>query len=384
MIRIRRVRGKRDLRRFIKMAWSLYKGNQHWVPPLISDMEQMLTPGRNPFWENAERQLFLALKNDQIVGRIAAIVSFNHNKLYNEKTGFFGFYESADDQDVAHALYESAEEWLAALQMTHMRGPMNPNINEEIGFVVDGFDEDPFVMMPYTLPYYPKLAEKEGLAKIKDVYSYWAPTKAGMPEKVERIVKALKKRYKITVRPANMKNIEAETALIKEVHDEAWSQNWGAVPFTDAEFDLIIKKLKPVVIPDFVPIVELDGKVVAMAVATPDANQILRYANGRLFPFGFIKVLLNQHKVNRVRIMILGVLSAYRRYGFDALLYYELFKAAQKHGFVGGEFSWILEDNVKMINLIESWGGKITKTYRVYQKPIKPVDRSKRKWDYLF
>lgn len=384
MIRIKTVRSKKDLRLFIKMAWPLYKGNPHWVPPLISDLEQMLTPGRNPFWENAERELFLAERNGDIVGRIAAIVSFNHNKLYKEKTGFFGFYESADDQDVAHALYEAAEEWLHSRGMTHIRGPMNPNINEEVGFVVKGFDEDPFVMMPYTLPCYPKLAEAEGFRKIKDVHSYWASTEDGMPAKVERIVNLIKKRYKITVRPIDMKNLAEEAALIKEVHDEAWKDNWGAVPFTDKEFTHIVKQLKPIAIPDLVPIVEFDGRIVAMAVATPDANQILRYANGRLFPFGFIKILLNQHKVNRVRIIILGVLSAYRRYGFDALLYYELFKAAQKHGFVGGEFSWILEDNVKMIRIIESWGGKIIKTYRLYQKPIKPVDRSKRKWDYLF
>ncbi len=384
MIKIKTVRSKKDLRLFIKMAWPLYKDNPHWVPPLISDLEAMLTPGRNPFWENAERELFLVFKDEKIVGRIAAIVSRKHNELYKEKTGFFGFYESMDDQEIAHALYEVAAQWLASRGMTHMRGPMNPHINEEIGFLVEGFDQDPFVMMPYTLPYYPKLAEAEGLAKIKDVHSYWAPTAAGMPEKVERLVKALKKRYKITVRPINMKHLESETALIKGVHDEAWRNNWGAVPFTDSEFIHIVKQLKPIAIPDLVPIVELDGKVVAMAVAAPDVNQILRLANGRLFPFGFIKVLLNQHKVNRVRIMILGVLSAYRRHGFDALLYYELFKTARKHGFVGGEFSWILEDNVKMIRIIESWGGKITKAYRVYQKPIEPAGKAKRKWDYLF
>jgi GNAT superfamily N-acetyltransferase len=384
MIKIKTVRSKKDLRLFIKTAWPLYKDNPHWVPPLISDLEAMLTPGRNPFWENAERELFLASKDEKIVGRIAATLSRKHNELYKEKTGFFGFYESADDQDVAHALYGTAAQWLASRGMTHMRGPMNPNINEEIGFLVKGFDQDPFVMMPYTLPYYPNLAEAEGLAKIKDVHSYWAPTEDGMPTKVERIVNLIRKRYKITVRPIDMKNLAEEAVLIKEVHDEAWKDNWGAVPFTDAEFTHIVKQLKPIAIPDFVPIVELDGRIVAMAVATPDANQVLRYANGRLFPFGLIKILLNQHKVNRVRVLILGVLSAYRRCGFDALLYYELFKAARKHGFVGGEFSWILEDNLKMIHIIESWGGKITKTYRVYQKPIKPVDRSKRKWDYLF
>ena len=384
MIKIRKIRSKKNLRKFIKMVWPLYEGNQHWVPPLISEVEAILTPGKNPFWENSERDLFLAYRNDEIVGRIAAIVSHNHNEVYKEKTGFFGFYESIDDQEVAHALYEAAEEWLSNKGLRHMRGPMNPNINEEIGFVVEGFDQDPFIMMPYTLPYYPNLTEAEGLKKIKDVYSYWSSTSDGMPEKVERVVKAIKKRYKITVRPANLKNLEEEAALIKEVHDEAWRDNWGAVPFTDPEFDEIVKKLKPVIIPDIVPIVELDGKIVAMAVAAPDANQILRLANGRLFPFGFIKILLNQHKVNRVRVIILGVLSEYRRCGFDALLYYELFKAVEKHGFMGGEFSWILEDNVEMTRIIEGWGGKRTNTYRVYQKPIKPIDKSKRKWDYLF
>lgn len=383
MITIKPVRSKKDLGAFIKMAWPIYKGNKHWVPPLISDMTELLTPGKNPFWENAERELLLAMRDGKIVGRIAAIISWNHNKFYNERTGFFGFYESLDDQEVAHALYEAAEDWLRLRGMTHIRGPMNPNINEEFGFVVKGFDEDPFVMMPYTLSYYLKLAEAEGFRKIKDVYSYWAPTQAGMPPKVERIINTIKKRYKITVRPLDMKNLDEEAGLIKTVHDEAWRENWGAVPLTVAEFNLMVKKLKPVVIPEFVPIVELNGEAVAMAVSVPDANQILRYANGRLFPFGFLKLLLNQHKINRVRVILLGVKSEYRRYGFDAMLYYELFKAARKHGFVGGEFSWILEDNLKMIRIIEGWGGKLTKTHRLYQKPIEEKSED-RKWDYLF
>jgi len=320
-IKIKVVRSRKYLRSFVKMVWPLYKDNSHWVPPLISDLEHLLTPGRNPFWDNAERELFLALKNGEIAGRIVAIISRRHNELYKEKMGFFGFYESVDDQDVARALYGAAEEWLAKKGMTHMRGPMNPHINEEIGFLAKGFDEDPFIMMTYTLPCYLKLAEAEGFRKVKDVHSYWAPTKAGMPPKVERIVKALKKRYKITVRPVDMKRIDEEAVLLKQVYDEAWSENWGAVPFADSEFDEVVKKLKPVIIPDFVPIVELDGKVVAMAVSAPDANQVLGLANGHMFPFGFIKVLANQHKVNRVRVIILGVLSEYRRYGFDALLY---------------------------------------------------------------
>jgi GNAT superfamily N-acetyltransferase len=384
MIQIRKIRDRKNLREFIKMVWSLYEGNQHWVPPLISEVEAILTPGKYPFWENAERELFLAYRNDEIVGRIAAVISHKHNEVYGEKTGFFGFYESIDDQEVAHALYEAAEEWLSSKGMTHMRGPMNPNINEEIGFLVEGFDQDPFIMMPYTLTYYPDLVTKEGFRKIKDVYSYYAGTDAGMPGKVQRVADLIKKRYNVRVRSIDMKNLDEETALIKEVHDEAWKDNWGAVPFTEAEFTHIVKQLKTIAIPELVPIVELDGKVVAMGVAVPDVNQVLRLANGRMFPFGFIKVLLNQNKVNRIRVLILGVLSAYRRYGFDSLLYYEIYQAVKKYGFVGGEFSWILDDNVEMTRIIEGWGGKRTKTYRLYQKPVKPIDKSKRKWDYLF
>jgi len=383
MIKIKRVRSRKDLLTFIKMAWPIYKGNKHWVPPLIPDTEELLTPGKNPFWENAERELYIALREGEVVGRIASIISWNHNRLYNEKTGFFGFYESIDDKEVAHALYEAAEDWLRLRGMKQIRGPMNPHINEEIGFLAEGFERDPFVMMTYTPAYYLDLAKGEGFKKVKDVYSYWASVKDGMPEKVERIAKLVKKRYKVTVRPIDMKNIDSEVRLIKTVHDEAWSENWGAVPFTDAEFDMVVKKLKPIVIPDLIPIVELDGEVVAMGVTAPDANQVLRFANGRLFPFGFIKVLLNQKKVNRVRVIILGVLSKYRKYGFDALLYYEIYKAAQKHGFTGGEFSWILDDNYNMIRIIEGWGGKRTKTYRVVQKQIKEKAQD-RKWDYLF
>jgi GNAT superfamily N-acetyltransferase len=383
MIKLKRVKSKKGLREFVTMPLPLYKDNQHWVPPLISEQMALLTPGKNPFWENGERELFLAYRDDQLAGRIAAVISYGHNKLYNEKTGFFGFYESINDQEVAHALYDAVEDWLASRGMTHIRGPMNPHINEEIGFVVEGFDQDPFILMPYSLPYYPELVTREGFKKVKDVYSFWADTSAGMPEKVERIVGLIKKRYNVTVRPIDMKNLEEEAALIKEVHDEAWKDNWGAVPFTDAEFEHVVRQLKTIAIPEMVPIVELDGKIVAMGVAVPDANQILRLANGRMFPFGFIKVLLNQSKVNRIRIIILGVMSQYRRHGFDALVYHEIYRTAAKHGFKGGEFSWILEDNIKMIRVIEGWGGKRTKTYRVYQKPIEPSDPKRKKWDWL-
>lgn len=384
MIRIRRVRTGRQLHKFVKMAFPLYEGNPHWVPPLISEQKAMLSPGKFPFWENAERELFLAYRNEEIVGRIAAIISHKHNQLYKEKTGFFGFYESIDSKEVAGALCEAAQDWLASKGMKRIRGPLNPNINEEVGFLVDGFDKDPFIMMPYTLPYYPKLIQGQGFEKIKDVFSYWASTKDGIPEKVERIAGIVRKRYPVTVRPIDLKHLESEAALIKEVHDEAWKENWGAVPFTDSEFDHICKTLKTIAIAELVPLVELGGRIVAMAVAVPDVNQILKLAKGRLFPLGFIKVLLNQHKVNRIRILILGVMSKYRRCGFDALLYHEIYKAVRKHGFVGGEFSWILEDNVEMMRIIESWDGKRTKTYRIYQKPIKPPDKTKRGWDYLF
>lgn len=370
MIEIRPVRTRKELRKFTEFPWSIYKNNKHWVPPLISDLEAMLTPGRNPFWEHAERELFLAEREGKVVGRIAAIVCWNYNKLYNDKTGFFGFYESIDDRDVAHALYQKAEEWLRTRGMKKILGPMNPNINEEIGFLVRGFDQDPFVMMPYTLPYYTELAGNEGFRKAKDVHSYWASTADGMPAKVERIVQAVMKRYGVKVRPINMKKLEEEARLLKAVHDEAWRENWGAVPFTDAEFEHIVKQLKPIAIPDIVPIVEMNGEPVAMAVAVPDANQILRFANGRMFPVGFLKVLFNQSKVNRIRILILGVVSKYRKYGFDALLYHSLYKGAQKHGFAGGEFSWILEDNVDIIRIIEGWGGELTKTYRLYEKEL--------------
>lgn len=368
---------------FIKMVWPLYKGNKHWVPPLISDTIEILTPGKNPFWDHAERDLYLALRDNQVVGRIAAIISWKHNEQYNEKTGFFGFYESIEDNEVAKALYEAAEDWLRLRGMTHIRGPLSPNINEEIGFLAEGFDQDPFVMMTYTHHYYLELTKANGFKKIKDIYSYWASTTDGMPDKVKRVAEVVKKRYNITVRPIDLKNVFREAELLKQVHDEAWSENWGAVPFTDAEFEQVVKKLKPIAIPELVPMVELDGKIVAMGVAVPDANQVLRYANGRLFPFGFIKVLANQRKVDRIRILILGVLSKYRKFGLDALLYYEIYKTVEKHGFVGGEFSWILEDNYNIIRVIEGWGGKRTKTYRIFQKPIKPKTED-RKWDYLF
>lgn len=349
----------------------IYRDNPNWVAPLVSDMERMFSPRHNPFYDHAEITLFVAKVNGEAVGRIAAIVDQLHNTIHNEKTGFFGFYESVNDLEVANGLYGAAANWLKNRGMEVMRGPMNPSINDEVGFLLKGFDSPPLIMMTYTPRYYLDLAEKSGFIKAKDLYAYYQETAHGMPEKVARVVRALRKRMSnVVVRTINMKALKSEVEKIKHIYNVAWAKNWGAVPMTDREFDALVARLKPLVVPELIPIVEIDGKAVGVAVGIPDYNQVLKHLNGKLFPFGIFKFLWYKKKIDQCRLLILGILPEYQRMGLDVLLQWKVFEGAKKLGYRGGELSWTLEDNYRVNRPAELWAGKQYKEYRIYEKKI--------------
>lgn len=365
MVSIKEVKDKKGMKEFLYLPFKVYKGDRNWVPPLLSEVEQTLSL-KNPFFEHARAKLFLAEKGGEVVGRIAGIVDENYISFHQEHTGFFGFFEAVEDPEVSDRLYTAAAEYLRAEGMDQMIGPMNPSTNDECGFLSDGFDSPPKIMMSYNPLYYLEQSERFGLKKAKELYAYYRSTADPPPKKLLEVLEALKRKCHIRVRAVNLKDLTAEAVRIKSIYNSAWAKNWGFVPFTDKEFDLMVERLRSLVVPELVPIVEVRGEPVGVALSMPDYNQVLCHLNGRLGPVGLLKFLYYRRKISDVRLMLLGVKPEYRGLGVDALLYWESFRAARDKGYRGGEVSWVLEDNRAIITPIELWGCRLYKRYRIY------------------
>ena len=366
------VVSKRDFNTFLKLPWTIYKGNPNWVPPLVMDQKTLLSREKNPFFQHATVEYFLARRDGKPVGRIAAVHDPSYIEFQNENVGFFGFYESVADQDVADALFAAARSWLADKGVDVMRGPTNPSTNDSLGLLIDAFDRPPVVMMPYNPEYYPELFEGAGLAKAKDLYAYWLPEETMRIDRYDRFVERLKKRYKITLRPVNLKKLDEEIDLIKVIYNDAWEKNWGFVPWTDAELEHLGHELKPVADPEFVMFAFIDGDLAGFSLTLPDLFQALIHVkSGRLFPFGLFKLLYWSRKITQVRVLASGIRQKYRGLGLDALFYHRTFRYAETIGQQRGECSWILEDNVAMNAAMEKMGGYIFKTYRIYDQAVR-------------
>lgn len=373
MYEVRKVSNKKDLKKFIKLAWRIYKDIPQWVPPLIVGQMELLSREKHPFHKHADVEYFIVYKDENPVGRIAGIVNHIHNNLYNEKTGFFGFFESINDQNVANLLFESAEKFLKEKGMERMRGPMNFSTNEECGLLIEGFEYSPVIMMTYNPQYYIDLYENYGLKKIKELYA-WHITKEEVSEEkiklMERIIRGLNSDKRVRLRSVNMKDFWNEVERIKTIYNDAWSDNWGFVPFTDEEFYHLAKNLKQVVDPRLVFIVEFEGEPIGFSLALPDINKALKKINGRLLPIGIFRLLIEAKKIKNLRIITMGVRKGYRLRGLDAYFYYYTIKKGVEYGYNEAEMSWILNDNVPMNRLLEHLGSKIYKRYGIYEKGI--------------
>ncbi len=279
---IEEVNGAAGKNEFIRFPWKVYQGNPHWVPPLESEVEFLLNEKENPFFQHAEAVCFLARRNGKTVGRVAAIIDRNHIKFHNEQAGFFGFFECLPDCAVARELLDAAASWLKERDVEIMRGPMNPSTNDECGFLLEGFDSPPMIMMTYTPAYYLDYMERYGLTKAKDLYAYICVIKdVAAGGRLERLASAVKARVPgLTVRPANMKRFPQEVEAVQLIYNSAWSHNWGFVPMTDAETVSMAKKLKPLIAPELMIMAEVYGKPAAFFVALPDYNQVLGKING--------------------------------------------------------------------------------------------------------
>ena len=366
------VRSGRDLERFIAFPYTLHRRDPMWVPPLRMDVRTILSPKKNPFFEHASAAYFLAHRNGDIVGRIAAIQNDSHNALHKDKVGFYGFYESIDDQAVATALFDRAAAWLKERGLDTMRGPMNPSINDECGLLVQGFETPPVVLMPHNPAWYVPLHERYGFQKAKDLIAFWGGGAQPMepPERFARAGKVLAERFGVTLRPLDMKRFHEEVELVKSLFNEAWEQNWGYVPMTDAELEHLAKQLKPIIIADLIVFAEIKGRVIGFGVCIPDFNVALKHnPSGRLFP-GLLKILWYSRKIDRARIPLLGTIREYRGKGIDALLYHWIWTHSTARGMPQGEAGWILEDNAPMINGLARLGFRPYKTYRIFDKSL--------------
>jgi len=368
---IRPVTNKTDLKKFIRLPWKIYKDHPHWVPPLIRDVKFKLNREKHPFFEHARMELFVAENGNEIVGRIAAVVNERYNEFHHEKLGFFGMFECVDDLETARLLYTAAEDWCRKEGMDRILGPVNLSMNDECGFLLEGFDLDPAIMMPYTPEYYLKLSEECGYIKAKDLYGY-LKGEVGVVERIAKLVERVKSKEDVVVRPMDMKNFSKEVEIIKDIYNAAWEVNWGFVPMTPAEMDLMAKELKPIAEPELVLFAEVKGEPVGVAITLPDLNFVLKKLNGKLGPVQLLKFFYYKRKIKGLRSVIFGLKKEYRRTGINVVLYYETEVRGARIGYEWCEMSWNLEDNEMINRFDEAVGGKLYKKYRLYEKGLAP------------
>lgn len=374
MITTKPVSTKKQLATFIDFPHELYTDDLNYVPELHIAQRDILTPGKHPFHEHSTLQCFLALdENNKVKGRIAAILNNNHNAFNDTNDGFFGFFDCVNDESVAKALFEEAAKWLKAKGVATMIGPANPTTNETVGLLIDGFNEPPVVMMTYNKSYYISLFEKNGLHKKVDLFAYDIRSDS-VSDKAIKLQDALIKRLEqkgITIRPINVKDFKNEVRKVREIYNSAWDKNLGFVPMTESEFNYLAKDLKNVLNPDFCLVAEHEGKMVGLALALPDINQILiKIKRGRLLPTGIFKLLFGLKKINYYRVLILGVIEEYRKMGIEACFYAKIIQKGISLNAKGAEASWILENNEMMNKALQNINGKVYKTYRIYEKVL--------------
>ncbi len=368
------VQTKQDKKRFIDFEWEANKNLPNWVSPLRIERHELLDAKKNPFWQHAEIALFLAEQNGKTVGRIAAITNQNHNDFQKDNSGFWGFFECINNQETANLLFDAAANWLRSKGKDKMLGPMNPSTNDEAGMLIDGFDTPPYLMMIHNHPFYPQLVEGYGNTKAKDLYAWFVETQTAadhVSDKMRRVSEKILKKYNITIRQLVKKDLKNEIKLIKDIYNNAWSANWGFVPFTDAEIDKLAVDLKPIADERLLFIAEKDGIPIAFSLTLPNVNEIFaKIPNGKLLPTGLFKLLFGLKKIKTLRVLVLGVKREFQFLGLGSIFYLKSIQNALNSGYTAAEMSWILEDNYPMNKAIESVGSRRYKTYRIYEYPL--------------
>jgi GNAT superfamily N-acetyltransferase len=375
-ITVRPVDGKADLKAFLDLPFRLYAKDPHWVAPLYLERFEHLDPKKNPYFQHAEVALFLAFDGARPVGRISAQLCRLRSALYGDGVGQFGFLEAVDDPAVFAALFEAASTWLAAKGVGRLQGPFNFSINDEMGLLIDGFDAPPSMMMAHALPYYARHLQDLGFAKAKDVIAYDFADPGELPRTLQVSLKRALANPDIRVRPLDKKKLMSELEIIVSIANDAWSSNWGFVPWTQEEMTALGNNLKLLVTGDYIAIAEYKGAPAAMAVSLPNINDWIRGLDGRLLPLGWAKLAWNllARPPHSIRLPLMGVRKAYHGTSLGGILGMAALARVRNYhvarGTRKGELSWILEDNMPMRHMIEAFGGRPYKTYRIFEKAI--------------
>ena len=374
---------KKGMARFMRLPWAIYRDDVHWAPDLVMDLKKRLNKQEHPFFEFGDADFFLAMKDGQAAGRIAAISNPRHNEYHHETTGFWGFFECLNDQGVANALFDAARGWLKARGLTVMRGPMSCDTQDEIGMLYEGFDTRRSFMMPHNPPYYMDLCRNYRMDKAKDLVAFYIDMTQPLPERVARITRIVRKKMEsrgFTFRQLNKKQIEKDFRIVMDIYEEAWAENWGFTPITSRQFMEVAENLKLIIDEDMVYIIEApNGEPVGMSCFLYDYMESTYWA--RKFPLRTqgIMQLINlawrifikpRPKFRRARMFLAGVMPKYRGLGLDAYLYAQPYVSAKELKISEGEMSWELEDNFAIIKPIEKMGGRIYKRMRIWDKKI--------------
>jgi hypothetical protein len=374
-VTVRPVRNRRELKRFVKVPFRLHREHPQWVPPLIFERMQYLNRAKNPYFEHAEAEYFIAEREGEPVGRITAQVDHRWDDFQGGSDGMFGMFETANDPEVAAALLDAACDWVRDRGRQRILGPMDFTTNDELGILIEGYEIRPMVLQPWHPPYYRELIEAEGFSKTVDLLMWHlalGELKQGneFHPMIHAAAEKARTEHGIAIRNMRKRDMEAEVKRFMEVYNEAWGENWGFVPLTDAEVSFHAKVLKQVLDEDWAFIAEKDGEVVGAALTLPDVNQVMARMNGRLLPLGWLRFLLGRRKIDRVRVFALGVKHAYQHTGVAAGLYLRHLDNASPDGVPAGETGWILETNEPMNRAMEGMGGKVVKRYRLYEKSL--------------
>jgi GNAT superfamily N-acetyltransferase len=373
-IEISEVSSPRECKAFIKFPWRVYANDPAWVPPLIIERKAFLDRKRHPFYRHGDAAIFLAQKNGEIVGRIMASDDPNYNSLHQSNVGCFGMFECINDRDVAAALFERAASWLRGKGRTEIMGPIDYSTNYVCGLLIDGFQFPPTILTAHNPPYYPDLIESCGFTKAKDWYAWWFADPAKAAARLRPLSERFQKRWPVTIRAGNLKNIRHESKRLRQIYNQAWKNNWGFVPFTEAEIEFMTHQLKQLVIPEFTLIAEVGAEPAGFILCVPDINVALRHINGRLttfgLPIGLLKLLYYKSRTRTARLIALGVIEKYRRAGIAEMLVLRIIEDAMiKRGFAG-ELSLTLEDNFMINRFLEAIGAKRYKTYRIFERTM--------------
>jgi hypothetical protein len=367
-ISVQPTRSWRDRRAFMNFAWRLYRNDPMWIPPLRDNFKRLVGWKYHPFQKVADVQTFLARRDGEVVGRIAGIVYHEHNRHYKERRGFFGFFECINDKAVAAALFDTVRSWLAERDIRALRGPMNPSVNYEIGLLTEGFDDPPTFMMTYNPPYYAELIEAYGFTKAHDLFAYIG-TRADLDHQLPRVqplMQRVNEIFNVKTRGLDRSRFLEDVGTFLHIYNVSSLHIWGFVPITQAEMEWMAKDMKHLIIPELTCVAEVDGKAIGAVFGMPDYNPRIKDIDGRLFPFGFLKLLSKKHNIKRVRLISTNVVPEFQKWGIGIVLLVSLIPKGLDLGMQEAEFSWVSEANVLARGSLEKGGARLYKKYRIY------------------